>query len=291
MSDPGAEAPGVASAPARPAEGARIGVYELKERLGEGASGVVHRAVADGQEVALKVIRAELAADEQYRRRLAHEVRAAREIRHRHVVPVVDAGEADGVLYIAFAYVPGSETLARRLEGGPQFSATEVVRLGLQIASAVDAMHAAGLVHRDIKPSNIILTGEQALLTDFGLAKGAAYTALTRPGRILGSVDYLAPELIHGAPATAASDLYAFGCTLYECTTGRPPFAGRGVIATGVAQLEEPPPDPSVVRPDLPAAFSFALVQALAKEPERRPPTALAYAHLLQVALPVAADG
>src|SRR5579872_4916361 len=97
----------------------RIGVYELEERLGEGAAGVVYRAVADGQQVALKVIRAELASDAEYRRRLAHEVRAAREIQHLHIVPVIDAGEADGVVYIAFAYVPGSETLAGRLRRRP----------------------------------------------------------------------------------------------------------------------------------------------------------------------------
>jgi serine/threonine protein kinase, bacterial len=261
----------------------QVGSYRLVETLGEGAAGVVYRAVAaDGLEVALKVIRAELVRDEISRSRLAQEIRAAREIDHPNVVPPLDAGEADGVSFIAFAYIAGSETLSSRLKRDGVLTPSEVVRLAGQIGSALDAMHAAGIVHRDVKPSNVILSRDHALLSDFGLARGAAYTALTRPGRVLGTADYLAPELIRGAPADAASDIYALGCTLYECVVGTPPFGGRSLLAIGIAHLEEEPPDPSVGRSDLPSSFCSALLQALAKDPAERPPTALAYADLLQ---------
>jgi serine/threonine-protein kinase len=263
-----------------------IGPYEPAEVLGEGAAAVVYRAVAaDGTEVALKVLRAEVVRDEHARSRLEHEIRAVREIRHPNVVPLLDAGEADGVSYIAFEYVAGSETLARRLEREGALPAAETVAIALQVASALDAVHAAGIVHRDVKPSNVILAGERALLSDFGLVRGTAYTALTRPGRVLGTADYMAPELIRGTPANAASDLYALGCTVYECAAGSPPFGGRSMLAVGIAHLEEEPPHPAGLRPELSAAFGEALLAPLAKDPAERPPTASAYAEALQAAL------
>ena len=208
---------------------AQFGPYRLMEALGEGAAGVVYRAVdGQGTEVALKVIRPEMTRDEGSRKRLAHEIRALREFRHAHLVPLLDAGEADGVSFIAFAYVAGSETLSSRLEREGVFDPTTVVRLARQIGSALDAMHEAGMVHRDVKPSNVILSGDQALLSDLGLVRGAGYTALTRPGRVLGTADYLAPELIRGVTASSASDLYALGCTLFECAVGTPPFISNG---------------------------------------------------------------
>lgn len=261
----------------------QIGPYRPLEALGEGAAGVVYRAVDDqGAEVALKVIRSEMTRDESSRRRLAHEVRALGELRHANLVPLVDAGEADGVSFIAFAYLPGSETLGNRLERLGVLDPTAIVGIARQIGSALDAMHEAGLVHRDVKPSNVILSGGDALLADLGLVRGAGYTALTRPGRVLGTADYLAPELIRGVTAGPASDLYALGCTLYECAVGTPPFGGRSMLAVGIAHLEETPPDPSAARPELSTTFSSALLQALAKEPSERPPTALAYADLLE---------
>lgn len=263
----------------------------MAELLGEGSAGVVYRAVgADGREVALKLFRSELARSESYRGRLAHEVRAAREVRHPNLVALLDAGEAEGVSYIAFAYVAGSETLRARIARSGPLGTHEVVRVGLQIGSALDAMHTAGIVHRDVKPSNVILAGDNALLSDLGLARGAAYTALTRPGHILGTADYLAPELIRGESASAESDIYAFGCTLYECVAGSPPFSDRSVLAVGLAHLEEQPADPSLGRPDLPAAFGAALLRGLAKAPSERPPAALAYARLLEVGARADAD-
>jgi serine/threonine-protein kinase len=196
-------------------------------------------------------------------------------------VPLLDAGEAEGVSFIAFAYVADSETLSSRLERTGTLDPAEIVAIARQIGSALDAMHTADMVHRDVKPSNVILSQGTALLSDLGLVRGAGYTALTRPGRVLGTADYLAPELIRGVPAGAASDIYAFGCTLFEGAVGTPPFGGRSMLAVGIAHLEEAPPDPATIRPELPPAFSSALLRALAKEPSDRPATALAYSDLL----------
>ena len=262
---------------------AQIGRYRPLEALGEGAAGVVYRAVdGEGTEVALKVIRPEMTRDESSRKRLAHEIRALGELRHAHLVPLLDAGEVDGTSFIAFAYLAGSETLSSRLERAGVLEPPAIVRLARQIGSALDAMHGAGMVHRDVKPSNVILSGDEALLSDLGLVRGAGYTALTRPGRVLGTADYLAPELIRGETANAASDLYALGCTLYECATGTPPFGGRSMLAVGIAHLEEQPPDPAATRPELTPAFCLDLLRALAKEPSERPQTASAYADLLE---------
>ncbi len=269
--------------PAALGPGSRVGPYRLEEALGEGAAGVVYRAVApDGGEVALKVFRAELTRDDAFRARLSQEVRAARELHHPHLVPLIDAGEADGVSFIASGYIAGSETLGARIERSGPLAPGDVARLASQLGSALDAMHAAGMVHRDVKPSNVILAGDDALLTDFGLAKGAGYTALTRPGRLLGTADYMAPELIRGTKANAATDIYALGCTLYECVAGIPPFGGRSMLAVGIAHLEEQPPDPLLARPELPAEFASALLRALAKDPVERPVTAGAYAGLVE---------
>ena len=135
-------------------------------------------------------------------------------------------------------------------------------------------------MHRDVKPSNIMLREDgSAALTDFGLAKGAAYTVLTRPGQVLGTLDYLAPELVRGEAATPASDVYALGCVAFECLAGTPPFADRSLFGVGTAHLEDDPPDPPA-----PADVARVLLRALEKEPAARPPTATMYAHLLRAA-------
>jgi serine/threonine protein kinase len=271
-------------APADSVFGQTIGPYRLERTLGEGAVGTVYRAVrtTDGQVVALKVLKDKLAADETYRHRFSHEARAAQEVQHKHLVSILDAGEADGRSYLAVAFIGGG-TLEDRLADGP-LPLDDILRLAAGAGAGLDALHAAGLVHRDIKPSNIMLTEEgSALLTDFGLAKGPAYTVLTRPGQVVGTLDYLAPELIKGQEATPATDLYALGCVVYECVAGEPPFAGKGVLEIGMAHLDEEPPDPLRSRPDLPAGLAWAVRQALAKDATERPPTATAFANMLSV--------
>jgi serine/threonine protein kinase len=266
--------------------GHRLGAYRLEERLGEGAVGVVFRAIKEpeGNEVALKVLRAELSADETFRRRFVHEARAAGEVRHKHLVPIMDAGEAEGRPYLAVAFVRG-QTLEAHLASDGRMTLEDMVRVVAHVASGLDALHAGGIVHRDVKPSNVIIdeTGS-ANLTDFGLAKGRAYTALTKPGMVMGTLDYLAPELLRGSEATAASDIYALGCLAYECTAGRAPFADTSMFDLANAHLNVEPPDPCANRPDAPEGLSWAILQALGKDPESRPPTATAYAHLISFA-------
>jgi serine/threonine-protein kinase len=266
--------------------GHRLGAYRLEERLGEGAVGVVFRAIKEpeGNEVALKVLRAELSADETFRRRFVHEARAAGEVRHKHLVPIMDAGEAEGRPYLAVALVRG-QTLEARLASDGRMTLEDVVRVVAHVASGLDALHAGGIVHRDVKPSNVIIdeTGS-ANLTDFGLAKGRAYTVLTKPGMVMGTLDYVAPELLRGSEAAAASDIYALGCLAYECTAGRAPFADTSMFDLASAHLNVEPTDPCANRPEAPRGLSWAILQALAKDPEKRPPTATAYAHLISFA-------
>lgn len=271
-----ADAPGV---------GEKLGPYLLEERLGEGRTGMVYRAVAEsGSPVALKILKSELSSDDVYRRRFQREARAAGEVRNRHLAGVLGSGEAGGHFFIAVDYVAGV-SLADRLRTDGPLSISNLLRLVAELASGLDALHRAGLVHRDVKPSNVMLGEEgSAVLTDFGLAKGRAYTALTTPGQVVGSLHYLAPELIEGREATPASDLYALGCTAFECLTGGPPFANKSIFQVAVAHLADEPPDPTTGRDDVPSELPSALRSALEKDPSGRPPTATAYAHLLQAA-------
>jgi serine/threonine protein kinase len=272
-------------APAELEAGGRLGPYRLEELLGEGGMGVVFKAVRepDGEIVALKVLRAELSGDETYRRRFEREGRIAGNLSHRHLVPVVDAGEADGLPYVASRYVVG-RTLADVLEADGRLPLPAVVRIASEIATGLDTLHREGLVHRDVKPANIMVDESGgSFLTDFGLARGAAATVLTKPGRVVGTLDYLAPEVITGSAAGPPADIYALGCVVYECIAGRPPFAGGAFAETTLAILEEEPADPSAGRDDLPPTLSFAVLQALAKAPADRPPTAAAYALMLRI--------
>jgi serine/threonine-protein kinase len=270
--------------PAEPEVGASIGGYRLEGVLGEGAMGVVYKAVGDSQTVALKVLKPALSEDDVFRRRFAHEARAAAAVRHRHLVPILEAGEAEGRQYLAVSYVSGG-SLDDRLERDRTLPLEDLLSLAADVAAGLDALHRQGLVHRDVKPSNIMLEEDgTAALTDFGLAKGPAYTVLTKPGQVMGTLDYLAPELIRGEEASPASDIYALGCVVYECIAGAPPFGGKSMFEVGAAHLQEEPSDPASARDDFPAGVSWAVVQALAKNPAGRPPTATAYSHLLRTA-------
>ncbi len=268
--------------------GDTLGDYRIEEQLGEGAMGCVFRARREGSDevVALKVVRLELAADDRYRQRFLHEARAASEVEHRHLVKVLDAGEVEGRQYLAMRFVRG-RMLEEHVADDGAMPVDEIVRIASEIGGALDALHAVGLIHRDIKASNIMLDEDAdgaAALTDFGLAKGTGYAELTRPGQIVGTMDYLAPERIRGEQASAASDIYALGCVVYECVAGLPPFGSKGMMEVAFAHLEEEPADPCANRPDLPAGFGAAVNAALAKDPEDRPVTAKAYTDLLRAA-------
>ena len=268
------------------APGAALGPYRLEGVLGEGGMGVVYRARRDfdGSVVALKVLRPELASDDVYRQRFLREARVASEVEHPHLVAIVDAGEADGTPYLAAQFVAGKTLRAEIATGGP-LAIDATLAMAAQVGAGLDALHASGLVHRDVKPSNVMLDQDgRALLCDFGLAKGRAYTVLTSPGQVMGTLDYIAPELIRTGHATGATDIYALGCVVFECLAGAPPFGGLNPFQVGVAHLEEEPPDPCERRPDAPDRLSWAVLRALEKDPERRPNTATAYAHMLALA-------
>jgi serine/threonine protein kinase len=261
----------------------RLGPYLLEGMLGEGSMGIVFRASHDdGTVVALKVLRPELSGDEAYRRRFEREGRIASTLTHPHLVEVVDTGEADGWTYLASRYVHG-ESLAERLARNGPLPVEDVVRVAGEVGTALDTLHASELVHRDVKPSNVMLGDTGAELTDFGVARGTADSVLTTPGRVVGTVDYLAPEVIRGEQAEPPADVYALGCLLYECVAGAPPFGSRPFPEAALAHISEEPPDPSPARRDLPRQFWTALRHGLAKDPEDRPPTATAYALMLRV--------
>lgn len=265
------------------AAGDVLGGYRIEELLGEGGMGLVFRAAreSDGATVALKVLKVEFVDDETYRQRFLHEARAAADVRHGNLVPIFEAGEVDGRHFLAVAYVAGP-TLQERIKRDGPLPVGEIVRLATGLASGLDALHERGIVHRDMKASNVLLADGTAMLTDFGLAKGAGYTVLTKPGQVMGTLEYMAPELIRGEPATRASDLYALGCMVYECAAGKTPFGDRSLFEVGIAHLDEEPSDPGSGRDDWPQPLSAAVLEALRKEADLRPPSATAYADLLE---------
>ena len=251
--------------------------YRVIETLGEGAGGIVYRATDGRTEVALKVLRI---ADPVAQRRFAREARLGRECTSRHLVEILAVGDD----YLVMPLYEGGSLAAKLAQGGP-LAVAETVLLAAQLAQALDALHERGVIHRDVKPSNVLLdSAGQAVLTDFGLARGADSTQLTREGQIVGSLHYLAPELIEGGPASPASDIYALGCLLYECAAGTPPFGGRGDAELGYAHLVEPPPDPRSRRPELSAELASALLTALEKDSRARPTSATALARMLHLA-------
>jgi serine/threonine protein kinase len=244
--------------------------------------GLVFRAVgADSRVVALKVLRRELGEDEVFKERFSQEARAAAEVRHPNLVPIFAEGEADGRAYLVVRYAEGGSLDGRLRESGT-LTVDETLGLVEELAAGLDALHAAGLVHRDVKASNVVFDGEgTAMLTDFGLAKGRAYTLLTRPGQVLGTAEYLAPELVKGQRATPATDVYALGCMIYECLTGKTPFGHKALAQIGLAHLDDVPPDPSARRPEVGQELGRAVLLALEKDPDQRPQSAGAFASLL----------
>ena len=255
--------------------GTLVGAYLLGDVIGRGGMGVVYRAthVHLGRDVALKVLAPELSDSDQFRKRFLRESRLAASIEHPNVVPVYDAGEFDGTLYIAMRFVDGID-LAELLRREAPLEPSRALALLDQVGSALDAAHARGLIHRDVKPANVMIEAGCCYLTDFGLTKRASATAestaLTRTGAFLGTLSYIAPEHIEGREIGPATDIYALGCVLHECLTGSPPYTKDSEVALIYAHLQDPPPRPSEQRRELPASIDTVVATALAKRPEDR---------------------
>src|ERR671919_1049636 len=222
--------------------------------------GRVYRATAPGGEaVALKLVKADLARDTVFRKRFDREARIAQRVSHPNLVPVLDTGEENGIPYLTQRFIQGG-TLGDQIEKLGPLSIETALRGVSEVAGALDALHANDLIHRDVKPANI-LVDEQGVsyITDFGLAKDTQGSLLTRPGQAVGSLDYMAPEQIRGEEVTAATDVYALGCVIYECVAGKPPFGGRPSMRVLFAHLQEAPPDIAGSRPDINAATAKAI--------------------------------
>ena len=264
--------------------GSTVGGHRLDALLGEGAAGLVFAGTSpDGTRVAVKLLRPELSSDAVAPARFEREARLARGLATRHVVPIVALGESDGLTYLVMPYYRGG-SLAQRLRALGRLGPDETLDLAAQLGKGLDALHDQGIVHRDVKPSNVLLDGTgTAALTDFGLARAADSTHLTADGQILGTPHYLAPELIEGHEATRQSDIYALGCVLYECLTGKPPFGDRRLAEIGFAHLTQQPPDPRERRPEISAGLAHAILSALEKDPAARPTTATALARMLRL--------
>ena len=248
-----------------------IAGYKIEEILGRGGMGVVYRATqqALGREVAIKLIATERSDDPVFRERFTSESRIAASIEHANVIPVYEAGEDDGLLFIAMRLVEGldlGQLLARLGPLSPERSANVMV----QVAGALDAAHARGLVHRDVKPANVLVTADQpehAYLTDFGVAKYAgALTRITKADQWVGTLDYLAPEQIRGEEVDARADIYALTGVLYHCLTGEVPFKRDSEAATMWAHVSAPPPRASRMRFGLPEEIDEVIARGMAKD-------------------------
>jgi hypothetical protein len=253
-------------------EGAHIAGCRIESVAGRGGMGIVYRAtqLSLARPVALKLIAPEHAADAGFRERFERESRMAAAIDHPNVIPVYGAGEEDGRLYLVMRWVAGTD-LHRLLRDEVRLEPVRAARIADQVAGALDAAHAAGLVHRDVKPANVLLSGGHAYLADFGLTRMAgAEDNMTTDGHFFGTVDYMAPEQFRSEPLDARTDVYALGCVLYAALTGAPPFPRETVPQTMLAHLHDDPPRAAALSTDL----QRVLYRALAKSPDDRYPSA-----------------
>lgn len=269
--------------------------YRLETLVGAGGMAVVYRARDErlDRPVALKILERSRAEDPEFRQRFIAESRAAAKVDDPHIIPVYEADEADGVLFIAMRFVNGGD-LRNVLERDGALSAERATAFISPVASALDAAHAAGLVHRDVKPANILVDTrpgrpDEVYLSDFGIAKSAVSdVALTAPGIMMGTPDYSPPEQIDGVDLDGRADQYALACVAYQLLTGVAPFRRDEIIAVIAAHLYDPPPSLRALRWDLPGAADKVLAKGMAKAPDQRYDSCGDFADELREALGVA---
>jgi serine/threonine protein kinase len=251
-----------------------LGDYRIEGIVGVGRMGVVYLAIdrITGRAVALKVLREDVGIDPVYRERFRREGTLLAQLNHPYVLPIHGMGEIDGDLYIATRLV--SATLRNAILSGP-IPVGDAMTILSCVASALDAAHAAGIVHRDVKPANVLIDpGPQVYLGDFGIARDPEGEALTAPGQVLGTIDYMAPELLDGDGIGPATDIYGLSCLAVETLTGTVPYARDTDAAIMYAHVVEPPPSVSERRPELPLALDDVIAAGMAKDPDDRPPSA-----------------
>jgi serine/threonine protein kinase len=271
--------------------GEQLAGYQVQEQIGRGGMAIVYRALdlRLGRVVALKVLAPHLGEDEAFRQRFIRESRAAAGVDHPHIVPVFEAGEAGGVLFIAMRYV-GHGDVRSLIDAEGRLPPMRAAAIVAQAASALDAAHAHGLVHRDVKPGNMLLglasdDSDHVYLSDFGLSKHSINpSTLTSTGQFLGTLDYVSPEQIQGHPVDGRADQYALACTAVEMLTGAPPFRNDDSMAVMWAQLESAPPSVSKRRPELSPAIDGVIAAAMAKSPAGRYQTCRDFALALSAA-------
>jgi predicted Ser/Thr protein kinase len=273
---------------AGPGVGETFGGYRIESVVGRGGMGTVYLAMHErlARKVALKVISPQFADDPEFRGRFLRESQLAASLDHPNVIPIYDADEVDGVLFLAMRYVGGA-SLQTLLRQRGKLSPAETLQVAEQIGGALDAAHVAGLVHRDVKPANILVAeaGKHAYLCDFGLAKHTSSRGVTRSGFFLGTVDYCAPEQIQGLPLDGRADVYSLGGVLFHCLAGAAPYRRETEFAVLNAHLHDAPPAPSSVRSDVPRSIDGVIAKAMAKDREARYSTAGALAVSFAAAL------
>ncbi len=286
-----------ATRPGLPAAGqtSTIGGYRLDGHVGQGSRAVVYLAqdVRLRRRVALKVMRPELARDSGFRTRMISESRAAAALGHPHIVPVFEADEADGILYAAMRYVTGGDTRSLLSRHGP-LPLGYAWRIVAQLASALDAAHAHGVIHRDVRPANILIDGDDAggraagshaYLSDFGMSQVFPPGQVITADQAAGMLDYLAPEQIEGRAADGRTDQYSLACAAFEFVCGMPPFGPDQGQTLMYAQIYADPPAASARRAGIPSAIDSVLATALAKDPAGRYPSCGRFAEELRAAL------
>jgi serine/threonine-protein kinase len=251
--------------------GKQIGPYIIQEKLGEGGMGVVYKGIHKDieQTVAIKVLYPQYAKDENFRERFKREAKVQAKLHHPNVVNILNYLEdEDGNMYIVMEYVGGG-SLEDKMRTG-KISLSDSVSVIIQVLNALSYMHSNGIIHRDIKPSNIMFADSIVKVSDFGIAKPMSDKGLTKTGAIVGTVWYMAPEIIKGEAPTPASDLYAVGVILYQLLTGRTPFYGRTDFEVMKSHLEKEPQPPETLNPNLPPGTWDLVKKALAKSPRER---------------------